>query len=129
MKNISTTIADLQAQWHTLTDLDRAKAVCNIWWSGTPIHEIASHLNCSETLLRHLLTALQAPLADRELAQRGMISTNELVRRSRTSGARRAARHREAQEFERTQEALHRCVERGPRSTFDEAFEDKIMHG
>jgi hypothetical protein len=38
-----------------------------------------------------------------------MISTNELVRRARSTSTRRASMHREAREFERTQASLEAC--------------------
>jgi hypothetical protein len=109
MNDTSPVVANLQSQWHTLTDLDRARAVSAIQRSGIQTREIAFHLNCSESLLRHLLTALQAPPEDRYLGRRGKISTNELARRTRAAGTRRAAKHREAREFERTQAALQGC--------------------
>jgi hypothetical protein len=96
-------IADLKSKWYTLNDLDRARAVSTIKRSGTSTREIAFHLNCSESLLRHLLTALQAPQDDRDLALCGEISTNELARRARATGARHIAKNGEAREFERAQ--------------------------
>jgi hypothetical protein len=104
--HFSPAIAALQSQWHTLHDLDRAKAVLAINKSGVSTREIALHLHLSESLLRHLLTALQAPPEDRSLARQGRMSTNEVVRRARTAGIRSTARHREAREFERTQASI-----------------------
>jgi len=66
-------------------------------------------LNCSESLLRHLLAAFQAPPADRYLARQGVISTNELARRSKAAGIRSSRMHREAREFERAQAARQGC--------------------
>ena len=43
--------------------------------------KVAAQLQFSESLLRHLLLALQAPACDRDLARQGKISTNELARR------------------------------------------------
>jgi lambda repressor-like predicted transcriptional regulator len=109
MSNPSSAVADLQSQWHTLHDLDRARAVYAIHQAGTSLRELAKALNCSDPLLRHLLAALQAPPADRALARQGKISTNELVRRSKAAGICRSSMHREAREFERTQAARQGC--------------------
>jgi transposase-like protein len=109
MSTTSSAVADLQSQWHTLPDLDRAKAVLAIKQSGISTRQIAQHLDCSDSLLRHLLAALQAPPADRLLLRQGKISTNELVRRSEAAGIRRTAMHRESREFERTQASRQGC--------------------
>jgi lambda repressor-like predicted transcriptional regulator len=84
-------VADLQSKWPTLHNLDRAKAVYAIHQAGTSLRELAKVLNRSESLLRHLLAALQAPPAHRNLARQGKISFNELVRRSKAEGVRAPA--------------------------------------
>ncbi len=99
-------VADLQGKWHTLPDLDRARAVYNIHQAGVSLRALAKDLNCSPSLLRHLLVALQAPATDRALARDGRISTRELARRARATGIRRAARHQEALELDRERAAL-----------------------
>jgi lambda repressor-like predicted transcriptional regulator len=109
MSTTSSAVADLQSQWHTLHDLDRASAVFAIHRTGTSLRELAKALNCSESLLRHLLAALQAPPADRFLARKNKTSTNELARRSKAAGIRRFSMHREAREFERAQASLQGC--------------------
>jgi hypothetical protein len=75
-------ITDLQAQWHTLLDLDRAEAVSTIHQSGVSLRGLAKALNCSESLLRHLLHAREASPEDLLLFRQGQISTWELARRS-----------------------------------------------
>src|ERR1039458_8694604 len=95
----SSAVADLQGKWHTLHDLDRARAVYAIHQAGVSLRELAKALNCSPSLLGHLLAALQASALDRTLAREGKISTRELARRARATGIRRAARHREALEL------------------------------
>jgi hypothetical protein len=95
-------VAQLQVDWIKLSDLDRAKAIRAIKQSGHSIRKIASVLHISESLLRHLLIALQAPIEDRVLAHQGKISTNELVRRAKAAGLERIARHREVLALERT---------------------------
>jgi len=109
MTTTSSAIADLQSQWYTLHDLDRASAVFTIHQAGTSLRELAKALNCSASLLRHLLETLQAPHVDRLLARQYNISTNELVRRARAAGMRRSNMHREAREFERKQAARQGC--------------------
>jgi len=114
MSNPSFAVADLQSKWHTLHDLDRACAVHAIHQAGTSLRELAKALNCSDSLLRHLLAALQATPADRLLLRQRKISTNELVRRSEAAGIRRTAMLREAQEFE--------CIQAEGANEWDESF-------
>ncbi len=83
-------IAQLQSDWFGLSDLDRARAVLAINQAGISIRKIAKQLHLSESLLRHLLQALQAPASDLDLARQGKISTNELVRRAKSTSLRRA---------------------------------------
>ena len=109
MTDISPAVAQLQSEWHSLRDLDRARAVDAIKHSGVSTRQIALQLHVSESLLRHLLKALQAPIEDRFLAQKRKTSTNELVRRARTEGIRRSNMHRETVEFERSQASLKGC--------------------
>jgi len=98
-------IHQLQNNWAKLGDLDRAKAVKTIHRSGMSIRNIATQLNCSDALLRHLLIALEAPIEDRVLAREGKISTNELVRRAKAAGREREAQHREEVALERERAA------------------------
>jgi hypothetical protein len=106
MTDTSFAIADLQSRWHTFNDLDRAQAIKSIYQSGMSFRKLASILNCSPSLLTHLLQAGQAPLEDRVLARRGELSTRALVRRARAKGTHRTALHREAIAFEREQTAI-----------------------
>ena len=76
-------IAQLQSDWFKFSDLERAGAVLAISQTGISIRKIAAQLQLSESLLRHLLRALQAPAGDQDLARQGTISTNELVRRAK----------------------------------------------
>jgi len=94
MKN-TPSIAQLQLDWTNLHDLDRAATVRSLNESGLSIRKIASSLNKSESSLRRLLIALDAPAEDRLLARQGKISTNELVRRSEAAELKRDARARE----------------------------------
>src|SRR5665213_4162025 len=93
MPDVSAAISNLQSRWQKLPDLDRARAVYAIHCAGTSLRALAKELNCSPSLLRHLLTALQAPREDRLLARRGEITTNELVRRAKAAEAQRVAEH------------------------------------
>jgi hypothetical protein len=105
MKRIRS-IAELKTDWINLHDLDRAQAVKDLHEAGDPIRQIAAHLQKPESSLRRLLTALDAPVEDRALARRGLISTNELVRRAKAEGSRRAARNREEIRLERERHTL-----------------------
>ena len=83
-------IAQLQSDWFGFSDLDRARAVLAINQTGISIRKIADQLHLSESLLRHLLQALQAPASDLDIARQGKISTNELVRRAKSTSLRRS---------------------------------------
>jgi lambda repressor-like predicted transcriptional regulator len=87
MTSPSFAIAELQAGWHTLVDLDRGRAVFNIHRKGTSLRELARKLSCNESLLRRLLKAIQAPVEDQLLARQGTITTNELIRRAKAAGS------------------------------------------
>jgi lambda repressor-like predicted transcriptional regulator len=102
----SSAIAELQAGWHTLVDLDRGRAVLNIHRKGTSLRELARQLNCNESLLRRLLKAIQAPVEDQLLARQGKITTNELIRRANAAQIRRTANEREALELEHAKDAV-----------------------
>ena len=82
MTHPSQAIANLQAKWHILKDLDRAEAVLTIHKSGVSLRGLAKFLNCSHSLLRHLLRAFEASPEDLALARSGQITTHELARRS-----------------------------------------------
>ena len=99
-------VADLQSRWCSLHDLDRAQAIKSIHQSGVSLRALSSSLNCSPSLLTHLLHAGQAPPEDCLLARQGMLSTRALARRARTVGARRTAIHREEIAYERELAAL-----------------------
>jgi lambda repressor-like predicted transcriptional regulator len=99
-------VADLQSSWCSLHDLDRAQLLKSIHQSGVSLRALSSALNCSPSLLTHLLQASQAPPEDCLLARQGLLSTRALVRRARTVGARRTALHREEIAYERELAAL-----------------------
>ena len=109
MSDTSEAISDLQSKWDTLCDLDRARAVRAIHQTGTSLRELAKALKRSPSLLRHLIEALEAPPEDQFLARQGKLSTNQLVRRAQVAGIDRAAKQREAHQFERTQASLNGC--------------------
>jgi len=105
MTSPSSAIAELQSTWHTLHDLDRGRAVYAIHQDGTRLRELARELNCSESLLRRLLKAIEAPVEDCLLARQRKISTNELVRRAEAAEICRTSKKHEEQELEGTQAA------------------------
>jgi len=86
MTHTSFAIADLQSRWHTLNDLDRAQAIKSIYQSGMSLRNLASRLNCSPSLLTHLLQAAQAPIEDQVLARQGELSTRHSGARPRRWG-------------------------------------------
>jgi DNA-binding transcriptional MerR regulator len=93
-------VTDLKARWYSLHDLDRAQAVRVIHQLGVSLRELARHLNCSPSLLSHLLQAGQASIADCILARQGALSTRALVRNARTEGTRRTASGHEEVTYE-----------------------------
>ena len=106
MSDISSGVADLQSRWHTLCDLDRARAIQSMYQSGIRLRELAPLLNCSTSLLSNLLRAAEAPAEDRELARHGDISTRELVRRAGASGTRSTHMQREARALDYEREVM-----------------------
>jgi transposase-like protein len=106
MTDTGSAIADLRSRWHALCDLDRARAVQSIYQAGMSLRELASHLNCSRSLLSYLLRAASAPVEDREIARSGEISTRELVRRAVSSGRHPASISHEAVAFDREHTAI-----------------------
>lgn len=106
MNVASSLIADLQTSWYSLHDLDRAQELKSIHQLGVSLRTLSSALNCSPSLLTHLLQAGQAPPEDCLLARQGLLSTRALVRRARAVGARRTALHREEIAYERELAAL-----------------------
>ena len=136
MKN-TLSIAQLQEDWHRLSDLERARAVqAIISRSGLSIRKIAAQLQLSESLLRHLLQALQAPSSDRDLARQGKISTNELVRRAKAAGLHRSPdNNSEARELERVQETREAAdlicdwlAERGQQGSYGKQILKEVRH-
>jgi lambda repressor-like predicted transcriptional regulator len=106
MTNTSFAIADLQSRWHALNDLDRAKAIKAVHQSGMSLRNLASRLNCSPSLLTHLLQAAQAPIEDQVLAGQGALSTRALWRAAKAVGTWRIALHPEEIAFERERAAV-----------------------
>jgi hypothetical protein len=107
MSEIPPIIVNLQAQWHVLLDLDRAKAIRSVLRScKISQRKLAGYLNCSESLVRHLLRAAEAAPEDRALARQGVISTSELKKRSIATTSRRTKTHHDALERDREQAAL-----------------------
>ena len=100
MTDTKLAVADLRSRWHAFCDLDRARAVQSIHRAGVSLHELALHLNCSPSLLSHLLRAARARAEDRELARSGEISTRELVRRAGSSAFRSRSIHGEGIAFD-----------------------------
>jgi hypothetical protein len=99
----SPSIAQLQSDWFGFSDLDRARAVLAIKQTGISTRQVAAQLRLSESLLRHLLLALRAPVCDQDLARQGKISTNELVRRVE-AGLRQPVKGRETPAIDRDRE-------------------------
>ncbi len=97
-------IAQLQSDWFRFSDLDRASAVLRLKQSGISIRGVAAQLQFSESLLRHLLQALKALASDRDLAQMGKISTNELVRRAKAISLSPSPQPREMDPLERVRQ-------------------------
>jgi hypothetical protein len=71
MTDRSATVADLRSRWHTLCDLDRARAAQSIHQAGESLAELAPQLNCFRSLLSYLIRAALAPVEDREFARLG----------------------------------------------------------
>ncbi len=103
MINVSA-IAQLQSDWFSFSDLDRASALLVLKQSGISIRGVAAQLHLSESLLRRLLQALKAPACDLDLARKGNISTNELVRRAKSVSLPPSPQPREMDPLERVRQ-------------------------
>jgi hypothetical protein len=98
-------ITDLQGNWDHLKHVDRARAVHEIHKAGVSLRSLAKALNCSESSLRHLNLAAQAPAHDQALARQGKISTRELARRAKEATAQQLANEREIVQGQQTEAA------------------------
>jgi hypothetical protein len=105
---IPTTVDGLAQKWANLNDVQRAEALVKLRGT-TSFRALAKRLGCSESLLRNLVQASQAPLPDRILASKKEISTRELVKRSKAAAKDRTATKTEAQDRARTKEAQKWC--------------------
>ena len=109
MTDTERAVADLQSRWYMLHDLDRAQAIKSLQESGMSLTELAPLLNCSPSLLSHLLRAGRAPVGARVLARRGTLSTRALAGFVFGPGTRCSSRHREAIAFEKECAAHEAC--------------------
>lgn len=82
--SVSDAVAQLQADWHALTFVDRAERVDALLKARLSCRYVASLLNCSESLLRNYGIALQASPKDIHRARLGQIGLREIVRRARS---------------------------------------------
>jgi hypothetical protein len=80
MSSLYSAVTDLQATWHTLRDLERARAIRPIIRAGVSRRQLSTALNVSEGTLRNLLLTLEADPEDQDLFHRGVISRRELTR-------------------------------------------------
>lgn len=133
--NNTPSISQLQADWFGFSDLDRARAVLAINQTGISIRRIAAQLQISESLLRHLLQALQAPASDQDLARQGKISTNELVRRAKAASLCPSPDNSEALELERVRETREAAnticnwlAERGQQGSYGKQILKGVRH-
>ena len=92
MCDLTEAIRNLQEQWQFLRDIDRATMLFEIHSCGCSIQSLATAMNCSASLLRHLLRTLGASSEDLELARSGQISTRALALHSNSTGIRPTSR-------------------------------------
>ena len=91
-----------------MNDVQRGEALLKLP-GKISLRTLGERLPCSESHLRSLVCAGQAPLLDRILARAGEISTRELVKRSKAAAKTRAAADMKALDRERTKEAIKWC--------------------
>lgn len=109
MKDNSGSISTLQSKWGSLHDLDRAQRVRALHRSGTSLNKLAKAVQCSPSLLRHLLEALEAPKTDQLLARAGKLTTNQLVRCAKAARVSQEAKESESLKLKRTKESIDGC--------------------
>jgi len=71
---------DLQNNWETLHDVDKAAQIIKIGAAGMSARTLAKSLDKSPSLIRRLRTVDDAFPEEKILARKGKISTNKLVR-------------------------------------------------
>jgi hypothetical protein len=98
-------IEELTSGWDQLKPVDQALEVHRMHEEGTSFRSLAKHLNCSESLLRQLNLAAQAPTSDLVLARQGKISIRELVRRYEVARKQRQEEERQARDRDRAKQA------------------------
>jgi len=102
----SAALVGLQKKWPMLTnDVDKAMALYAVYLLKVSTRVLAETLGCGATLIRNLIQAAKAPLADRLLAKKRKISTRELLRRSKAAAKLTKAKDLEALELKRTKQA------------------------
>lgn len=80
---ISSAIAELQGNWHSLDNFDRALAVRPIIQAGVSRRQLAIAMAVVEGTIRNLLLILEGDPVDLESFLQGEISQNELIRHIR----------------------------------------------
>jgi hypothetical protein len=115
--SITPAVSHLQANWHVLSDSDRAQALLPIVGAGMSRRMVADALNVSEGTVRILLLIPEANRVDQIAFRLGSISRNELIRRVRGTSnqcparAQRCESERAESELEQTWEPAGVCRE------------------
>lgn len=109
--SLNAALNQLKTNWKKLQDVDRGRAIGKLHADGFSWRTLARELDCSESYLRQLDRAAQAPVADQLLARQGKISTRQLVRRARDAEKLRAAQEQQVLEEKRSKAAAQAAVE------------------
>lgn len=106
----SAALASLVNEWPTLkNDVQRALAIEPVAKLQVTTRVLAEELGCSETQVRNILRMAKASSKDLLLAQKGEITSRELVRRAKRAEAERKVEDKEALDRERTKAAQVGC--------------------
>ena len=73
-------VADLRSGWQTLHDIDKSTIVAATLAAGMRGRTLAKAVGCSEGSIRRLAIISTATAEEKDLARRGALSTNQLVK-------------------------------------------------
>jgi len=93
-------VADLRSGWRTLHDIEKAGLVAAILAAGMRRRTLAKAVGCSEGSIRRLAVINAATAEEKDLARRGALSTNQLVKQVKSRREDQSRRHRQAKAAE-----------------------------
>jgi len=100
-------VTDLRSGWQTLHDIEKAALVAAILAAGMRGRTLAKAVGCSEGSIRRLHVISTATAEEKDLARRGALSTNQLVKQVKSRREDQSRLHRQARAAEHRAAAEH----------------------